>query len=400
MLTRRSEGQSQIQLYQALCRALSDRASEVDWGEFGASDWQAFVAMARLESVAPMLYWTVRRGGLPAGAPPEAMAALGESYYASTAYNVLLFDELDRVLDAFKVAQIRTIVLKGAALAAGLYPEMGLRPMTDLDLLVQPDRFRQSYDLLTERLGYTECSEEPARDFDLIFHHARCLKRAVGPGLLLELHQELVATAAYRYHAPSDWFWDHAEASIWHRQGIEALTLSPTAQLLYSATHAMMQHGGGSIPMIWLYDMHLMLTLQSDRLDWELLLARAGETGWSAGLLAALKRIRRDFGSPVPSHVLESLVRQTDPKTLALVERKITPTKTRSQAEWNRMASLSIAGKGRMALAMLFPSKLYMRRRYDPKPAWLLPLYYPYRWLDVVRDGLLTLSKNITSRLH
>jgi hypothetical protein len=35
----------------------------------------------------------------------------------------------------------------------------------------------------------------------------------------------------------------------------------------------------------------------------------------------------------------------------------------------------------RYALASLFPPPAYMRERYRIAHPWLLPLYYPYRWL-------------------
>jgi len=31
-----------------------------------------------------------------------------------------------------------------------------------------------------------------------------------------------------------------------------------------------------------------------------------------------------------------------------------------------------------------------MRWRYRPRPAWLWPLWYSYRWFDMARDGVAT----------
>lgn len=39
----------------------------------------------------------------------------------------------------------------------------------------------------------------------------------------------------------------------------------------------------------------------------------------------------------------------------------------------------------RFATATVFPSAPYMRRRYGVQHSWLLPFYYPYRWLRGLR---------------
>jgi hypothetical protein len=46
----------------------------------------------------------------------------------------------------------------------------------------------------------------------------------------------------------------------------------------------------------------------------------------------------------------------------------------------------------RLALGIALPSPAYVRWRYQPRPEWLWPLCYPYRWLDILREGLSTLG--------
>ena len=57
-------------------------------------------------------------------------------YYHSLALNTLLLRELGQVQTALTGAGLRCLVLKGAALEATIYPEPGLRPMVDVDLLI------------------------------------------------------------------------------------------------------------------------------------------------------------------------------------------------------------------------------------------------------------------------
>jgi hypothetical protein len=44
--------------------------------------------------------------------------------------------------------------------------------------------------------------------------------------------------------------------------------------------------------------------------------------------------------------------------------------------------------------AHLVPTRAYLRWRYQLRlPAWLWPLYYPYRWFDLARDSVRTLIR-------
>ena len=65
---------------------------------------------------------------------------------------------------------------------------------------------------------------------------------------------------------------------------------------------------------------------------------------------------------------------------------------------WNALSSLSWQARLRLALAIALPSPAYVRWRYQPRPEWLWPFCYPYRWLDILREGLSTLWQ-MASRL-
>jgi hypothetical protein len=77
---------------------------------------------------------------------------------------MLLLDELGRVLKAFNEAGIEVIVLKGAALAQTVYPDIALRPMGDIDLLVKEESLKEAEKKLTN-LGYKFTLYHHLKDF-------------------------------------------------------------------------------------------------------------------------------------------------------------------------------------------------------------------------------------------
>lgn len=120
-------------------------------------------------------------------------------------------------------------------------------------------------------------------------------------------------------------------------------------------------------------------------------MARAREFRWAPAVHAALVGSRDRFGTRLPPDVLEALAEASDAQASQLVARRAAPVQTRATGVVAAASSLSPGARLRLLLAITLPSPAYMRWRYKPRPAWLWPLCYPYRWLDALREGLTTL---------
>jgi hypothetical protein len=94
---------------------------------------------------------------------------------------------LAEILAAFQAAGIEALVLKGAALAHLVYPQPGLRPMRDVDVLVSRAQVRQAQGLLAE-LGFAA----PLPGQTLPAKHLLTAQRWVeGLQISVELHHNL-----------------------------------------------------------------------------------------------------------------------------------------------------------------------------------------------------------------
>ncbi len=66
---------------------------------------------------------------------------------------------------------VKVIVLKGTSLATNLYPDIGLRPMGDIDLLVHKSQFRSAIQLV-QSIGYRDTIPDAGLDVkDLITYN-------------------------------------------------------------------------------------------------------------------------------------------------------------------------------------------------------------------------------------
>jgi len=159
-------GSSKAKLYQAICQLLSDRYDEIAWGQFALQDWTELVRMAGEEGVAPLLYRKLSENksqlNFPTGISTQIRDVhqrLATDYYKWSAQNQLLFAELGRILNALENVEAGVIVLKGAALGMSVYPDLALRPMNDLDLLVDKHSLDKGVETI-RTLGYKVDSPE------------------------------------------------------------------------------------------------------------------------------------------------------------------------------------------------------------------------------------------------
>ncbi|HXV98493.1 MAG TPA: nucleotidyltransferase family protein [Anaerolineae bacterium] len=120
-----------------------------DWSP---KSWETFQFASRVHGVAPLLFAKLS----VADWLDEALKSwLAEQYHFNAQRLAKIKAELKTILALFSQHQIPVMPLKGSILAATYYPEAGLRPMADLDLLIRPQDFASSATLLVQ-LGYRQ----------------------------------------------------------------------------------------------------------------------------------------------------------------------------------------------------------------------------------------------------
>ena len=379
--------------------ALSGRPDGDLFTDFSEADWVAWTELAKREGLAPLLYYTQESSGWPLLVPVQEREALREEYLKAGGSNLLVYRELARVLSAFQVAVplAPLVLLKGAALATTLYPEFGLRPMTDIDMLLPREHLEEAVDTL-RTLGYKDLAPEMTPRLSRETHFQVAMKGGPRDYVIVDLHWRLIGGEGDLRSPMLDWFQDQTHTWRMHDDrgnspSLSALQLCPTAHLLYLAAHLMLQHGGAKGRLLWVHDIHLLVLKCQQQLEWDELSERAGEYGWSPALEGALGRARALFDTPLPVGFLDRLAADSIPKTRAAVESRALPVQTRGTAAWNRMCSLDWTLRLKVARSVLWPTPEYLRWRYGLRRKWLWPLWYPYRWALLSLECVKTLAK-------
>src|SRR5262245_25810774 len=102
-----------------------------------AFDWNRLIRIACQHDVAPLVYQAIQRFVPNVSERHTGVGRLKTLYCGNAMRNALLYKELECILSALRDAGAPVVVLKGAALAENVYRNRALRPMSDVDLLIQ-----------------------------------------------------------------------------------------------------------------------------------------------------------------------------------------------------------------------------------------------------------------------
>lgn len=370
-----------------LCKIISKNNSD---GElFPIRDWETLVSQAKRQGVAPLVYWNLSQAGKLSHIPETARKALRAEYAMTLFTNQQLFSQLETLSRHFKAAGIPIVALKGACFALTLYPDIGLRPMSDLDVLVPEALLPKAIKIATE-LGYKDLLPEVYPGIRSI------LKQEVElflNGSRLELHNNLLVDTSFTFSAPTEWFWKQATLPNSDLQArFEGLQiLSPEANILYLAAHTVLKHSPRRAILRQFYDLDQVIRQHAKTLDWAMMLKQAKTFEWSSALFEAFSTIKEYFTTPVPEDVMTALAQTTDRHQKLIEAIKINP-ETRTLEEYQVFLASNWYGKVLLVCGLLLPSPAYMRWRYKFTHFWELPLWYLRRWLGIMKDLTLTLT--------
>jgi putative nucleotidyltransferase-like protein len=227
--------------------------------------WEGVAGAAEAHGLAPLLYTHLQAAG---AALPIAVKQELQGYYLQHAHaNRVRGQVLGELLAAYRAAGIDVLVLKGAALAQLVYPQPGLRPMRDIDLLVRAPDAPRAQALLVE-LGFTP-PLSPGDGLPPDHHHLAASKRtAEGQQISVEVHHALNLNEPDRPPRSFAEFAPTARTFVIH--GATAATLSYEDTLWHIYRHGFCMPLGSEPPrLIWAADLVSLVERMVEVLDWE-----------------------------------------------------------------------------------------------------------------------------------
>jgi len=260
--------------------------------------WKSTVDIEHLDGGSERLLPQLYRNLLHQGVTDPLLAHFKNAYLRTWRDNQVLFHRVSALLNSFHESGIETIVLKGAALALLHYRDAGLRPMSDLDVMVHSSQRATAIEAM-RTVGWRPMPRFP----ELLSEGYLSIVNSHGftddNGRECDLHWHLFPECCHT--DDDDDFWHQAVPFQIHGQATRAL--APADQLLHVCIHGAEWN---SIPPIrWVADS--IAIMKSSSIDWDRIVGQARKRQLMLPLKATMNYLAEEFAAPVPAEVLRSL---------------------------------------------------------------------------------------------
>jgi hypothetical protein len=261
--------------------------------------WRQAVRIDALEggslALMPMLYFRLKELGMDDPALPRLR---GAHRYHWCRGQVLVRRAMEAV-DALARERIRCLALKGLAVVDRYGGDHGLRPMSDVDLLVPRERAIAAIEALARQgwqLG-AQLAGAPLRDAVETLHGGALTR----DGAELDLHW--VSLVEDTSPGGDAGLWRRARARSVH--GREMFFPTVTDLLFHVCVHGARFSRAGSIT--WVPDGMRLIDQARAEIDWPGLVDEARRRHLQVPLRETLRFLREALGAPVPDDVLVAL---------------------------------------------------------------------------------------------
>jgi hypothetical protein len=207
-----------------------------------ADDPAEIVELARQHRLTPLL--AVQAG---AALPPAVLETCRRDRVLTVARNLVLAEVVEECAAALTEAGVPVIVLKGMAYDATLYGSAGVRPTSDVDLLVPRSKRRDAFATL-DSLGFEPRAAAPGFD-DPDYHEVAWTRASAEVDLHLGLAPFVRCAIDY------DEVWALAPALTLRRTPVRVL--APAHAAVFHSLHMAIDHFG--IPALYLLDLARLL---------------------------------------------------------------------------------------------------------------------------------------------
>ncbi len=341
--------------------------------QLNAETWEQILKQAKQYYVVELLYQRLIREKPALTLPTGSYSEIRTAYYRTLADNSRHYAVLEPALAKLQEEGISVLLLKGAYLAEQVYGDIGLRPMSDFDLLVpHPDLLHTLSEL--RQAGFEsqrDYFEETDRNLQ---HHAPALYK---DDTTLEIHWSLVnPDVPLQIDYPGLW----QRAVPVELQIGQARALAPLDLLVYLCIHSSYSHAFHN-QLYSLCDICEVLIVQGDKLDWKAFIREVVEWNALKGVYLTLRLSSELLGAKVPGEVLAELEPPDfDPQAINWAEMQLFRSTPTLSANFSRVMRKNTPLERLRALqTALIPSRLIMSNIYSVSPqSWRLVWLYPY----------------------
>lgn len=339
--------------------AIRDIRDQRIWGRVALVAWQQRVGgvlLARLRELDEYV-------------PDDAMRELAAYARHTCEANRVKIERVLPVVAALTSEGVPCVLLKGAALLASIYSDFSMRPMVDVDLLIDPEDADRA-DGILKRAGWLPGEDLVRPDFFPRFHYEREYVTLAEPKVRIDLHVRPFRPLRFASTIPPCAFLDAATTA--ELAGRPISVLNAEMNLIHLAAHAAMH---GARELRWLYDVYAWLKCHDDDLDAARIVDRCRAFRLELAVRAALLRVEATLGSAGRlAEILDRLPgRASAIDRLVLWQAPHGDSRHATDVWVNALSISDGADRAAYLSAVLFPDPAHLRQFYPHRHfAWPL----------------------------
>ena len=324
---------------------------------------------AKKEGLAGLLYKNLRKSGALETFEHNQKERLQSLYYRTVLLNQKLIQDLKEVLFLLNQEGIHVVLLQGIALLQEVYDDIGLRPMSDIDLWV----LREDYHGLVNVLGSKGYQRDPV--------YPNTFRKGT---TIFDFHTHILwadRIRAYRLLLAKDQDYIYRDTRVINFEGQEARSLSKYDQVLYLSLHTLKHYVE---KLIWLADIKNLIVGWKET-DWAAFMKRAKELGQEKAI-SYIFFLFQLLDIDIPAEACKLL----DRKKLHFLEKKVLGERIKrdSLPLWSPPLLFS-SGKGLhrslpLVLEILFPRPEILRQVFEGSPDQKIWQLYCKRTLQLL----------------
>ncbi|MFH1228780.1 MAG: nucleotidyltransferase family protein [Planctomycetota bacterium] len=320
----------------------------------------AFGAMARSLS-------RLSAGASDGGLCMRLLSPTKEEQNWTLARNVIIYDELNKAIESFNRAEIKAVVLSGAALAATVYPNISYRPMSDIDILAAQDGLTA----IEKQLAGCGYQLEISRD-----NESHYQKKIHNFTLHIDVHNSLP-------YSGQDGLDDiMSRACQVKLSGVDIFVLDPEDALIYAGFDAVAGHA--RITRTVLSDIALIIRNQeitAGKFNWPDLIKRIKQYRVEAPLYFVLSEVSRREYVAIPADIFKAIKPAGKKAWELMIYRYFIKHRSNNDDIAPVLRALTRPGKAGLLRESFLPAAGFMQRRYNVSTAVLYG-YYPIRFFS------------------
>lgn len=354
-------------------------------------DWPYLIRTAMAHGLIPLLYKNLK--DTYPDAVPEGITSQIRNYFLLNArHNLLLDEELFKLLHLFEAHGVPAIPYKGPTLAASIYGDVTLRQFSDLDILIQKEDVKRARDLIIP-LGYQphiNLSDVDVTHYIESRHELSFLRQ--DRRVAVELQWEI--TPRYlNFPIPSKYLWKSTERVS--RKDSEFNALPAEVELLVMCVHGTKDLWAR---LLWVCDVAELIRKHDD-LDWNRVISFSRTSGSLRMLFLGLLLSKNLLDAPIPEEVMKDV--DADPMVGRLATKAEERVFKGSNGSFGYLKNLVFYFKVRERLrdriqycrrlaTVITPED----RTFLSLPKFLSPLYYLIRPIRLMKKYGLKLLRN------